>query len=152
MEEIGGAAANAAVSGNVHFVAEDDAHAMELTRQLLSYLPLNNASDPPHRPTTEISLEPDKVLDDLAPEDPRAALDMDAVIARVIDAGTFLEVHREFATNLIVGFGRIDGVVVGLIANRPRSEGGDARHRCFGQGCRVHPVLQRVQSADPDVG
>jgi propionyl-CoA carboxylase beta chain len=124
MEEIGSAAANAAVSGNVHFVADSDQHAMEITADLISYLPQNNAETPPHRPTDDISLAPDPELDDLAPSDPRAPLDMLAIIARIVDGGRLLEVHRDFAKNMIVGFGRVDGVVVGVVANQPMVKAG----------------------------
>lgn len=119
MEEIGSASANAGISGNVHFIAEDDKHAMELTASLLSYLPQNNVENPPHYPTENISLEPDPQLNEIAPEGPRAALDMYQVIDRLVDPDTFLEVHRDFAKNIIVGFSRIDGVVTGIIANQP---------------------------------
>jgi propionyl-CoA carboxylase beta chain len=124
MEEIGGVGVNAGVSGNVHFVADNDEHAMQIARRLLSYLPSNNVENPPHRPTAEISLDSDEALNELVPEDPKASLDMYAVIARVVDPGSFLEVHRDFAANLIVGFARVDGVVVGVVANQPNSKAG----------------------------
>jgi propionyl-CoA carboxylase beta chain len=124
MDEIGSAAANAAVSGNVHFVADDDEHAMEIAKELLSYLPLNNVQDPPHRPTEGICIDPDESMDDVLPEDPKGSMNMYDVIERLVDAGCFLEVHKAFAPNLIVGFARIDGVVVGLIANQPMVKAG----------------------------
>ena len=119
MEEIGSASANASISGNVHFIADDDRHAMQLTASLLSYLPQNNVENPPHFPSANISLEPDPQLNEIAPEGPRAALDMYQVIDRLVDPDTFLEVHRDFAKNIIVGFSRIDGIVTGIIANQP---------------------------------
>jgi propionyl-CoA carboxylase beta chain len=124
MDEVGGVGVNASVSGNVHFVADNDEHAMQITRRLLSYLPRNNVEDPPHRPTAEISLDPDPVLNELVPEDPKASLDMYRIIDRLVDAASFLEVHRDFAANLIVGFARIDGVVVGIVANQPNVKAG----------------------------
>jgi len=124
MEEVGGVMVNAAVSGNVHFVADNDEHAMQIARQLLTYLPPNNVENPPHRPLSEISLDPDPVLNELVPEDPKASLDMYQIIDRLVDAESFLEVHREFAANLIVGFARIDGVVVGMVANQPNVKAG----------------------------
>ena len=75
MEEIGGAAANASVSGNVHFVAEDDAEALALAKRLLGYLPANNMMDPPHRPTAALDLSADPVLNELVPGDPKAPFD-----------------------------------------------------------------------------
>lgn len=119
MEEIGGAAANASISGNVHFIADDDRHAMEITQDLLSYLPANNVENPPHSLSSEIDVEPDESMNEVVPDDSKTAMNMYEVIDRIVDPGRFLEVHREFATNLIVGFGRIDGVVVGMIANQP---------------------------------
>ena len=109
MEEIGSATANAAISGNVHFVAEDDQHAMQIVNELLSYLPANNVQDPPHRPTEELCLDPDESMNEIVPENIRDPMDMYQVIERLVDPGAFLEVHRDFAQNIIVGFGRIDG-------------------------------------------
>ncbi len=124
MAEIGSAAANAGISGNVHFVADDDQHALELVQELLSYLPANNLDNPPHRPTDDISMEADTGMNALVPEDAKGALDMSQVIERVLDDGRFLEVHKQFATSLIVGFGRVDGIVVGVIANQPKVKAG----------------------------
>lgn len=124
MEEVGGSAVNASVSGNVHFVADDDQHAVALTKELLSYLPSNNAEDPPHEPTADISMDSDEVLNELAPEDSRQPLDMYAIIERLVDGGCMLEVHRDFAPNVIVGFARLDGIVVGVVANQPAVKAG----------------------------
>ncbi len=124
MEEIGSAAANAGISGNVHFVADDDEHAMQIAQDLLSYLPSNNVQDPPHAPTADISLEPDEALNELVPEDPKATMDMLEVIDRIVDGGRFLEVHHNFAGSLLVGFARVDGIVVGIIANQPKVKAG----------------------------
>jgi propionyl-CoA carboxylase beta chain len=124
MEEIGSATANASISGNVHFVADDDRHAMAIAKDLLSYLPANNAEDPPHLPAADISMDPDELLNELLPTESKDPLDMLAVIHRIVDQGRFLEVHRLFASNLIVGFARIDGIVVGIIANQPMVKAG----------------------------
>lgn len=124
MDEVGGVGVNASVSGNVHFVADNDQQAMQIARQLLSYLPPNNVENPPHRPTPEISLDPDPAFNELVPEDPKASLDMYQIIDRLVDAESLLEVHRDFAANLIVGFARIDGVVVGIVANQPNVKAG----------------------------
>lgn len=124
MEEIGGAAANAMISGNVHFVAENDAHALELVKDLLSYLPSNNLDNPPHRPTPQISMEADPEMNHLVPEDPKGMLDMIPIISRIVDDGKFLQVHEQYATSLMVGFARIDGIVVGIIANQPKVKAG----------------------------
>lgn len=124
MEEIGGAAANASISGNVHFVAENDEHALELARELLSYLPPNNVENPPHQPVPEISLDPDLEMNELVPQDAKAPLDTYAIIGRLVDDGRFLEVHRDFAPNLVIAFARIDGIVVGVVANQPGVKAG----------------------------
>ncbi len=124
MDEIGSAQANSSVSGNVHFVADDDRQAMEIAKELLSYLPSNNVENPPHDATVEIDLESDPSMNELVPEDPKATMDMRQVIDRLVDGGRFLEIHRDFAPNLLVGFARIDGVVVGIVANQPLFKAG----------------------------
>ncbi len=124
MEEIGSASANSSISGNIHFVADNDQHAIEIVTDLLSYLPPNNVENPPHFPSDEICLDRDPGFNTLVPEDPMGVMDMSEVIKRLVDPGRFLEVHREFAPNLIVGFGRIDGIVVGIIANQSSVKAG----------------------------
>jgi propionyl-CoA carboxylase beta chain len=136
MQEIGSAQANSSISGNVHFVADDDQHAMEIAKDLLSYLPPNNVANPPHAPTEEISLDPDEAFFDILPEDPRGIMNMYEVIERIVDPGCLLEVHREFAPNLIVAFGRVDGVVVGIIANQPSVKAGSIDINASDKGAR----------------
>ncbi|MBE1237551.1 acyl-CoA carboxylase subunit beta [Phaeovibrio sulfidiphilus] len=118
MDAIGSAAMHAGVSGNVHFIAEDDRHAVELVHRLLSFLPANNSEDPPNIPM-DLAVEPDPVMNTLLPDDPAMALDVRTIVRRLVDAGDFLEVHAAFARNLVVGFGRLYGTVVGIIANQP---------------------------------
>ena len=124
IEQYGTAQAHASVSGNIHFIAEDDKHALEITRKLLSFLPLNNMQDPPHNIPTSIPLTKDEGMNDLVPEGVKAALDAYKVIARLVDGGDFLEVMREFAKNLVIGFARIEGMVVGILANQPAFKAG----------------------------
>jgi acetyl-CoA carboxylase carboxyltransferase component len=124
MDEVGGAAMHATVSGNVHFLADDDRHAIQLVQRLLSFLPANNAEEPPHHPKPEIDETPDQGMIELIPEDNSAPLDTRTVIARLVDDGDFLEVHAGFAENIIIGFARMEGVVVGLIANQPAVRAG----------------------------
>lgn len=124
MQEIGSADANARISGNIHFVADDDRHAMQIVTDLLTYLPSNNVENPPHAPTDEICLDPDASMNAVVPADPKEPLNMYDVIHRIVDTDRFLEVHREFAQNIIVGFARVDGVVVGIIANQPSVKAG----------------------------
>jgi len=124
LEDIGSAMAHARVSGNIHFVAENDAHAIALARQLLSYLPSNNLLDPPHAPVLELDLSPDPEMNQLVPEGPKNPFDTRKIIHRLADADSFLEVQAEWAGNLIVGFARIQGVVVGVIANNSAVKAG----------------------------
>lgn len=124
MAQIGSAAAHATVSGNIHFVAENDAHAVELVKELLSYLPSNNVMEPPHKPTENISTEPDPEINAVIPESHKDPLDVKKVIARLVDGGRFLEVQRDWAKSIVVGFGRVEGVVVGIIANQPAVRAG----------------------------
>ena len=119
MNEIGSAEMHAAVSGNAHFVAEDDQHAIELVKHILSYMPSNNTEDPPHDLSTAIDEATDHGINDLIPADPAEPLDMRAVIQRLVDNGELLEVHANFARNVIVGFARFSGVIVGIVANQP---------------------------------
>jgi propionyl-CoA carboxylase beta chain len=124
MDEIGSAATNASVSGNIHFVADNDPHAIQIARRLLAFLPLNNLLDPPHQPTKEVDLNGDPEMDALLPESAKDALDVHKVIGRLVDNGELLEVHSEWARNIIVGFARVQGIVVGIVANNPGVKAG----------------------------
>jgi acetyl-CoA carboxylase carboxyltransferase component len=124
MEEVGGAIMHATVSGNVHFVANDDKHALDIARDLLSFLPSNNSEDPPHRPTPAVTMAEDPVMNKLAQSDPSVAMDMGAIVRRLVDDGHFLEVHAGFAKNMIVGFGRVEGIVVGFLCNNSMEKAG----------------------------
>lgn len=124
MEDVGGAVMHATVSGNVHFVAENDRHALDIAKALLSYLPSNNSDDPPHRPTPAVTMAEDTGMDKLVQSDPSVAMDMKAILLRIVDNGDFLECHAGFAKNMIVGFGRIEGIVVGFIANNSMEKAG----------------------------
>jgi propionyl-CoA carboxylase beta chain len=124
MDEIGSPTANASVSGNVHFIADNDTHAVQIARKLLSFMPANNVLDPPHQPTPQLDLNPDPEMDRLVPSGPKDPFDTHTVIKRLVDRGDFLEVHADWAKNIIVGFGRIQGVVAGLVANNPSVKAG----------------------------
>jgi methylmalonyl-CoA carboxyltransferase large subunit len=117
-EELGGAEAQMHYSGVVHFVAENDDHAIDLCKRLLSFLPQNNVEDPPFMPG-DYSLEPDPSLDQVIPEDPKVPYDVRDVIEKVVDFADFMEVQPTFAENLVIGFGRIAGRTVGIVANQP---------------------------------
>jgi len=124
LDQFATADAHAAVSGNVHLVADGDAHALQLAKALLGYLPSNNIDDPPHRPTGTLSLDPQPALDALVPDDPKAPFDVKEVVAHLVDPGSFFEIMGAFAPNLVVGFARLDGVVVGVVANQPMVKAG----------------------------
>jgi propionyl-CoA carboxylase beta chain len=117
-QDLGGAAVHASIAGNTHFVAADDAHAVTLVKALLSYLPANNLESAPDVPFDGI-VSDTPTLDDAVPEDPRAAYDVRDVIATLADPGTFLEIQRDFAPNIVIGFARMAGMVVGYVANQP---------------------------------
>jgi len=124
MAEVGSAAAHATISGNIHFVADSDAHAVAIVQKLLSFIPSNNIMDPPHDLSVPLVLDEDPEMDDLIPEDGKNPLDIKAVIARLVDNADFFEVQMDFAKNIVVGFGRIQGIVVGIIGNQPKFKAG----------------------------
>jgi propionyl-CoA carboxylase beta chain len=124
MEEIGSAMANASVSGNVHFVAENDADAVRIVKKLLSYMPANNVMDPPHTPTAQLDRTPDLEMNNLIPDNIKDPFDVTQVISRLVDDGDYLEVMKEFAKNIVICFARIQGIVVGIIANQPAVKAG----------------------------
>jgi len=118
-EDLGGAATHASRSGVAHFTAPDDAACMELVRRLLSYLPLNNREDPPLGPTDDEPDRCDEELDRIVPPDSEKPYDIKEVIGRVVDRGSFLEVMAAYAPNIVVGFARLGGRTVGVVANQP---------------------------------
>jgi len=136
MDEVGGAEMHATVSGNVHFLAEDEGHAIDIVKKLLSFLPANNTEDPPHDLRGDLVLGRDEAMNLLVPDDPAEPMDVRAVIARLVDGADFLEVHAGFARNLIVGFARVEGVVVGLIANQPTEMAGALDINAADKGAR----------------
>jgi acetyl-CoA carboxylase carboxyltransferase component len=118
LEDVGSAEMHATVSGNVHFIAEDDRHAIQIAKALLSYMPSNNTEDPPHRPYPDLDLSPDEGINALIPDTSSEPMDVQPIIKRLVDNGQFLEVHAGWAGNLVVGFARVQGIVVGLLANQ----------------------------------
>jgi propionyl-CoA carboxylase beta chain len=118
-EELGGADMHAEQSGVAHFVADDDAECLSLSRRLLGYLPQNNMEDPPRAPRTDDPSRGDEALNTIVPLDPAKPYDMRDILSRVLDGGEFLEVHARYARNLIVGFGRLHGRSVGIVAQQP---------------------------------
>ncbi len=118
-QSLGGAMAHFTKSGVASFVAESEEASLALVRQLLSYLPANNVEDPPYAPPSDRPDRAAPLLNTLVPEDPNTPYDMRTVIENVFDLGTFLEVQAGWAQNAIVGFARLDGQPVGVVAQQP---------------------------------
>jgi propionyl-CoA carboxylase beta chain len=118
-EELGGARVHSEVSGVAHFTAPDDAVCMMQVRELLSYLPRNNSEDPPFRATDDDPNRMEESLDSIVPASSDQPYDMRQVVKKVVDEGRFFEVHARFAKNIIVGFARLGGRVVGIVGNQP---------------------------------
>jgi propionyl-CoA carboxylase beta chain len=128
-EELGGAHAHNVKSGVAHYQATDEQDCLAFARDLLSYLPSNNLAEPPAFPPADPALalavtDRDRELDTLIPDSPRQPYEMHTVIEHVLDDGEFLEIHAGFATNIVVGFGRVDGSPVGVVANQPMNSAG----------------------------
>ena len=126
MEELGGARTHNTRTGNSHYLAENEEDAIDYVKALLSYLPSNNMDATPHLPPTE-TLEKktsDIALDELIPDSPNQPYDMKILIQALVDEGEFLEVHSLYAPNIVVGFARIEGESIGIIANQPNQLAG----------------------------
>jgi len=135
-EELGGADIHAERSGIAHFVYDDDESCLAEMRRLFTYLPLNNLEDPPLSEPSDDPLREDADLSDIIPESPDKPYDMKHIIRKVLDNGEFLEVHSHFAQNIIVGFGRMDGRPVGLLAQQPAVLAGALDIDCSVKGAR----------------
>jgi propionyl-CoA carboxylase beta chain len=118
-EQLGGADVHGQTSGVAHFVHDSELEALTAIRTLLSYLPSNNLDGPPERRGTDPAGRRDEELLEVVPDETSKAYDMHDVIRRVVDDGQFFEVHRDFAGNLLVGFARLGGRAVGVVANQP---------------------------------
>ena len=118
-EELGGAMTHNSRSGVAHFAAESEEDCFEQLRTLLAFLPLNNMDDPPFAPPVDDPERMDEALQTVIPDSPRKAYDMLNVIEAVVDDGFFFEVQLYWARNLVIGFARLDGNVVGVVANQP---------------------------------
>ncbi len=118
-DDLGGAMAHNAVSGVAHFMAEDDKACISHIRELLSFLPQNNMEDPPKTAATDDPMRTDEKLRDVVPTDPNKPYDIRDIIHSNLDDNYFFEVHEHWAKNIVVGFGRIDGMPVGIVANQP---------------------------------
>jgi propionyl-CoA carboxylase beta chain len=117
--DLGGAEMHNTRSGVAHFIATDDRSCVVLIRELMSYLPLNNREDPPRLDPTDDPERTDESLDSLIPKDPNKPYDIVNLIHGVVDNSKFLQVHEHFARNIVVGFARLHGMPVGIVANQP---------------------------------
>jgi propionyl-CoA carboxylase beta chain len=118
-EELGGAVTHATKSGVAHFACEGEIDCIEKIKKLLSFMPQNNMEDPPFLECTDPIDRQDVDLDTIVPEDPNKPYNIKDVICKIVDDNDFLEVHEDFAQNIVVGFARLNGQPVGIIANQP---------------------------------
>jgi acetyl-CoA carboxylase carboxyltransferase component len=118
-EELGGAMVHNSVSGVSHVACESEDDCLFLIRELMGYLPQNNMEDPPFDPTHDDPLREAPQLDMIVPDSPNKPYDMKAIIQLVVDGGRFFEIHPHFARNIVVGFARLGGNAVGIVANQP---------------------------------
>ena len=119
MEELGGADTHSQKSGVCHLEADDDAGALAMIRELISYMPSNNVEDPPFVASSDDPARIDAALDSIVPESPNKPYDMGEIIRRVVDDGHLLEVQKDYAQNMLIGFARMGGYSVGIVANQP---------------------------------
>ena len=124
LEDLGGAMSHNTKSGNAHFACEDEPDTINKVRELLSFLPNNNMEEPARIEPKDISSRLCPDLEKIIPDDPRAGYDMRAVITSIFDDGYFMEPHMYYAENIIIAFARLNGKVVGIIANQPSSLAG----------------------------
>lgn len=118
-QELGGAHVHSEISGVSHFETASEPECIARIRELLSFLPSNNAEDPPHVPTSDAWNRRDEKLDSIVPENPSKPYDIKDIVHAVVDDGYFFEVQEQFAKNMIVGFARLNGQSVGIVANQP---------------------------------
>ena len=119
MEELGGAETHNTLSGVAHFAAENEPHALSLIRELLSFIPNNNLEDPPEKETSDPWDRTSEDMNLIVPDDPYLPYDIRRVIKEVVDDSNFLEVQAEWAKNIVIGFGRLAGKPVAVVANQP---------------------------------
>ncbi len=118
-DELGGAKIHSTKSGVAHFTTKNDEDCLVMIRKLFDYLPLNNLDDPPRKIIDDPPDRMDESLNEIIPDNPNQPYDMKTIIKTIMDRESFLEVHKRYAQNIIVGFGRLDGNVVGIVAQQP---------------------------------
>jgi propionyl-CoA carboxylase beta chain len=119
MEELGGAETHNTLSGVAHFAAEDEEHALALIKELISFMPNNNMEDPPQKETSDSVDRISGELNALIPDDPNQPYDIRKIIREVLDDNYFFEVQADYAKNIVIGFGRLEGKSVAVVANQP---------------------------------
>ncbi len=124
IEELGGAKVHSEITGQAHFVAENDKDCIDIIKRLLSYLPSNKDEEPPVKATNDDPNRLDDNLEEIVPANFKKSYDMHQVILRVVDNADFFEILPRYATNIIIGFARLDGRTVGIVANQPRVKAG----------------------------
>ena len=118
-EQLGGSEVHSTKSGVAHFVGENEGETLSLVRKLFGFIPLNNMEDPPEIDFSDPADRADEELNHIVPDDPAKPYDIKDVIKRVVDDGDFLEVHKDYAQNIVVGFARLAGKPVGIVGNQP---------------------------------
>jgi acetyl-CoA carboxylase carboxyltransferase component len=118
-EELGGAMVHSTTSGVAHFIAKDEQHCIQLIKKLLSYLPSNYLEDPPAIESTDDSNRVDEGLAHIIPDDPDKPYDVKDIIIRIVDSNEFFEIQPLWAQNIVIGFARLNGKPVGIVANQP---------------------------------
>jgi len=124
LEELGGAKVHSEITGQAHFVAQSDQECIEIIKKLLSYLPSNDGEQPPVVKSSDDPARVDDTLEKIVPADFRKSYDMHQVILQVVDNQDFYEISPRFAPNIIIGFARLDGCTIGIVANQPRIKAG----------------------------
>jgi acetyl-CoA carboxylase carboxyltransferase component len=123
-DDLGGALVHNSVSGVAHFAADNEEACLKMVRQLMAYLPQNNMDDPPAVAPKDDPARADEALDTLVPANANEPYDVQDVIKRVVDMGSFFEIQQHFAPNVVIGLARLDGMVVGIVANQPAAMAG----------------------------
>ena len=136
VDKLGGAMVHATKSGVAHFVGETEEATLQLIRDLVSYIPSNNFEEPPYKATEDPIDRLEDSLNSIIPENPNQAYDVKDIIHAIVDEGRFLEVHERFAPNIVVGFARMGGMSVGVVANQPKSMAGVLDSNASRKGAR----------------
>lgn len=135
-EELGGASVHATKSGVAHFAVDTEEEGIKVIRDLLSYMPQNNMEEAPFEPTNDPIDRLEDSLNEIIPDSPNKPYDMYEVIGSIVDDGKFLEVHKDYAKNIIVGFARFNGISVGIVANQPKVLAGVLDNNSSRKGAR----------------